>query len=66
MLSRVKHAAGTEVGNLVGAHSPILSLTRSLTSTLDSCHGPQGPGARLVEFDDAGFAPAVCEEEVRE
>ena len=48
-----------------GARSPMSSLTRSLASTLDCCHGLKGPGARLVEFDDAGFSPTACAKEVR-
>ena len=65
LLSIVWHAAGTEVGSLNGARSPRMSLTRSLASTLNCCHGPKGPGARLVEFEDAGFRLAACEEEVQ-
>src|SRR5262249_29288080 len=52
--------------SLPGASSPTSSLTRSLESTLDCCHGPRGPRARLVEFDDTGFTPAACAKEVGE
>jgi len=49
---------------LLGAGSPFLSLTGGLTSTLDCRHEPgpagTGSGARFVEFDDGGLAPAAA------
>lgn len=48
---------GTEVVIACGASSPFSSWTRSLASTLHCRHGPKGPGARLVDFEDAGSTP---------
>lgn len=49
---------------LLGAGSPLLSLTGGPSSTLDCCHelAPRGAGsgARFVEFGDGGLTPAAA------
>jgi hypothetical protein len=40
----------------LGAMSPFSSWTRGPASTANCCHGLQGPGARLIDFEDRGLS----------
>lgn len=51
--------AGTEVGSFLGAREPVCEFDRKPHEHPSLLPGIMDPGARLVEFEAGGFAPAV-------